>query len=340
MPTGIEVLVEDGFATIDVAERALRGQALAALLENTPAELIEKQSRSGPRATYRVPEGNARAAGLIDAANTVDSLPDRKDLHFADELVAANSQTAPTGSGTPRSTPWTATPTPPAATPNAPHSRPLRPNKLVAAAPQRPAGQHPRPPSCRAPDRRSPPTRPTTRRRTPRAPTGRRRGRPPSRRWSPTRRSRQVPRPPSPAGTSRPGPQGPGQEGRGQDQGSQVVTDQASTTEYANLRETFYRLVSAVAIALFGVGVLTATEQALWVQLGIATVTLVFAVMYSTSNWRTALYLVTGPLAAVLGAYGLVQGVDWAVITTAVAEALGITTAAAKTVQTEYAPAA
>lgn len=74
MPAGVEVLVADGFATIDVVDPKLRGQVVAALLEQTPPEFIETLTRTGPRRLYRVPEGNAREAGLIDKASQVDAL--------------------------------------------------------------------------------------------------------------------------------------------------------------------------------------------------------------------------------------------------------------------------
>lgn len=67
MPAGIEVVVEEGFATIDFVDGTLRGPGLAKLLElGTPPEAIEKLTREGPRAVYVVPEGNAREAGLLD----------------------------------------------------------------------------------------------------------------------------------------------------------------------------------------------------------------------------------------------------------------------------------
>lgn len=91
MPKGIDVLIENGFATLDFVDRSTRGPGLAALLNNTPAVMVEKLTRSGPRVQYRVPEGNAREAGLLDGATVVDGHADRQDLHFADELVAANT---------------------------------------------------------------------------------------------------------------------------------------------------------------------------------------------------------------------------------------------------------
>lgn len=69
MPAGIEVVVEEGFATVDFVDGTLRGPGLAKLLEvGTPPEAIEKLTREGPRAVYVVPEGNAREAGLLDEA--------------------------------------------------------------------------------------------------------------------------------------------------------------------------------------------------------------------------------------------------------------------------------
>lgn len=85
MPAGVEVLVADGFATIDFVDPKLRGQGLAALLENTPPEFIETLTRTGPRRLYRVPEGNAREAGLVDKASQVDQL-DTPDTSSASDV--------------------------------------------------------------------------------------------------------------------------------------------------------------------------------------------------------------------------------------------------------------
>lgn len=101
----------------------------------------------------------------------------------------------------------------------------------------------------------------------------------------------------------------------------------------AATRETAYRLVSAVVTLLLGVGVLHGAQAALWSEFGLGAVTLVFAIFYSTSSWRTALYALTGPMGLLLGAYGLWKGLDWAIITAAVGQALGVSTAAAKAVQ-------
>lgn len=66
MPAGIGVEIEDGFATVDFINPALRGPALARIIALFGSEVIETLTRTGPRRLYRIPEGNAREVGLID----------------------------------------------------------------------------------------------------------------------------------------------------------------------------------------------------------------------------------------------------------------------------------
>ena len=65
MAYGVIVTVEDGFATLDFTDPRLRATALGVLLDIGGPETIETDT-GGPRRTYRVPEGNAREAGLMD----------------------------------------------------------------------------------------------------------------------------------------------------------------------------------------------------------------------------------------------------------------------------------
>lgn len=95
MPEGVEVLVEDGLATIDFVDPKLRGIGVAALLEHTPPEFIETLTRTGPRRLYRVPEGNAREAGLLDKASQVDAL-DAPDTSSAGDPFGAVPPEFPT----------------------------------------------------------------------------------------------------------------------------------------------------------------------------------------------------------------------------------------------------
>ncbi|UBF41619.1 membrane protein [Gordonia phage CaiB] len=101
-------------------------------------------------------------------------------------------------------------------------------------------------------------------------------------------------------------------------------------------REDFYRVVTAVATGLLAFGFLDDQKAALWTQLGLALVTTLFALLYATSQWRVALYSITGPVGAVLMGYGIVSDTRWALIAAAVAQLFGMATAAAKTVQKDY----
>lgn len=89
MPEGIAVEVVNGFATI-APDRANRAAVLNALLEYTPVELIEKLTRSGPVVQYRVPEGNAADAGLLDDYEDSARPINRKDLRWAQALKDAD----------------------------------------------------------------------------------------------------------------------------------------------------------------------------------------------------------------------------------------------------------
>jgi hypothetical protein len=63
MPEGISTEVEDGYVIISFHDPSKRGPVLTTLLEaGSPIDV----DTSGLRKRYRVPEGNARAAGLID----------------------------------------------------------------------------------------------------------------------------------------------------------------------------------------------------------------------------------------------------------------------------------
>jgi hypothetical protein len=87
MPNGVETFVDGGFATIDFVDSSLRGSALAKLIAIGGPESVETITRDGPRRKYRVPEGNASEAGLID--NPVDATA-HGDLKYAKALAEAD----------------------------------------------------------------------------------------------------------------------------------------------------------------------------------------------------------------------------------------------------------
>lgn len=89
---GIDVAVRDGFAIIDFVDQSLRGPALARLVEIGGGGSIEAFTRGTPRKVYRVPEGNAREAGLLDGSTEVDALQRATDTGFAAALAEAGHQ--------------------------------------------------------------------------------------------------------------------------------------------------------------------------------------------------------------------------------------------------------
>lgn len=116
MPQGIVAEVDGGFATIDFVDPKLRGPGLNRLLEIGGPATIETLTRvkNSPRRQYRVPEGNAREAGLLDTPRglglNVDGTPDDDtsggtgtttdtgtagDTGFAAALVAADPNVNP-----------------------------------------------------------------------------------------------------------------------------------------------------------------------------------------------------------------------------------------------------
>jgi hypothetical protein len=91
MPKGVETHVDNGFAVIDFVDPSLRGPALAKLLDIGCPSTIETITREGPRRKYRVPEGNAREAGLLDTPSV--KLPSG-DTGSAEALATASPEGA------------------------------------------------------------------------------------------------------------------------------------------------------------------------------------------------------------------------------------------------------
>jgi hypothetical protein len=88
MPEGVITEVVDGFATIDFLDSSLRGPALNRLLAVGGPGSIQTVTREGPRRKYRVPEGNAKDAGLLDSPGDVV----RGDQGYAQALAEATQQ--------------------------------------------------------------------------------------------------------------------------------------------------------------------------------------------------------------------------------------------------------
>lgn len=92
MPNGVEVFVSEGFAEISVPDRQKRAEVHRLILEHTPVRLIEKDSRKGKFVVYRIPEGNAREAGLLDEVRD-EPLQYKQDMGYGQALVDADPKT-------------------------------------------------------------------------------------------------------------------------------------------------------------------------------------------------------------------------------------------------------
>lgn len=86
MPKGVIAEVVDGFATIDFVNPALRGPGLNRLLATGAP--VQTLTREGPRKRYRVPEGNAAEAGLLDGTGSLT----RGDTGYSEALVNADQE--------------------------------------------------------------------------------------------------------------------------------------------------------------------------------------------------------------------------------------------------------
>ena len=104
----------------------------------------------------------------------------------------------------------------------------------------------------------------------------------------------------------------------------------------ASARGTAYAMVAAIAPALIAWGVLDEVKAAAVVGVLTAVVTLVFAVLHSTSNPRTAVYLLLAAITTAMTAWGYGTDLQWESLLAIVAPALGAGVAAANTPTEEY----
>ena len=89
MPAGIEAVIEDGFATLDFTDRSLVGPSLEKL--RLAGSKVTKETRTGPRARYTMPEGDAIAAGLLDGATLRPDHLSYGDSGFAESLQSVGN---------------------------------------------------------------------------------------------------------------------------------------------------------------------------------------------------------------------------------------------------------
>lgn len=103
-------------------------------------------------------------------------------------------------------------------------------------------------------------------------------------------------------------------------------------------REQAYRIVTGVVGLLVALTYLSEKEAALWIQLGLSSVTLLFAALFATSTWRAVLYPVLAAAGPVLVFYGVFADQQWPLILQAAVQLFGLSTASAKVVQLTIPP--
>ena len=109
------------------------------------------------------------------------------------------------------------------------------------------------------------------------------------------------------------------------------MLDQIRNTVPADQRAVWYAVAAATVTALVSWGVLDDAAAPAVAGVATAVVTLLFAVIHSTSPWRQALYSLAAALTVLMVYLGYGTGVQWESILAIVAPVLGIGTAAATT---------
>lgn len=99
----------------------------------------------------------------------------------------------------------------------------------------------------------------------------------------------------------------------------------------ASARGTTYAMVGALAPALIAWGILDDVQAAAIVGVIGSVVTLIFAILHSTSTPRSALYGVLAAITVALAVWGYGSPDQWAAILAIIAPVLGVGVAAAKT---------
>ncbi|QSE94203.1 hypothetical protein JWS13_39200 [Rhodococcus pseudokoreensis] len=99
----------------------------------------------------------------------------------------------------------------------------------------------------------------------------------------------------------------------------------------AAARDRIYTYATAAVLMVAGLGYISQEEAALWVAVTGASIVLLFALLHSTSPWRTALYALLATLAPLALWYSIGTETGWTAVLTFAATIFGITRAAAKT---------
>lgn len=111
-----------------------------------------------------------------------------------------------------------------------------------------------------------------------------------------------------------------------------LETIRTAIPETARVR--LYTYVAAGVLLLSGLGYVADSVASLWSAVGISSVTLAFALLHSTSPWRTALYGFLVALAPLALWYSIGTATGWAAVLGFAATVFGITKAASNTITT------
>ena len=109
------------------------------------------------------------------------------------------------------------------------------------------------------------------------------------------------------------------------------MIDHIRTSVPAQSRATWYAVAGALVTALVSWGVLDDAAAPAVAGVATAVVTLLFAVLHSTSPWRQALYGLAAALTVLMAYLGYGDAMQWEAILAIAAPVLGIGTAAATT---------
>lgn len=104
----------------------------------------------------------------------------------------------------------------------------------------------------------------------------------------------------------------------------------------ASARATWYAVAGALVTALVAWGVLDDAAAPAVAGVATAVVTLLFALIHSTSPWRQALYGLMAALTVLATYLGVGDTMQWETILAVAAPVLGLGTAAATTNPDEY----
>lgn len=112
---------------------------------------------------------------------------------------------------------------------------------------------------------------------------------------------------------------------------SESLLDPVRSVIKPEYRERIYNAVGATVVVLGSVGLVDGNVAATVAQIALATVTLGFAILYSTSEIRSALYLLLAAVQAAFAFWSIGNAADWAGVLSIAAAVLGTQIASGRT---------